>query len=274
MRMKTTAIVLTVFLIITSLLSGCAERRLDGADAQSKSGAAAYAQSEQAEAGESRTEKTESSSENPQEQSSESESTGGESGEEVERDWRLMLVNLANPLPEDFSPTLAMTPYGYEVDERITEDVKALIEGAKSDGVSLIICYGYRTLEQSRQLFEKQINKQLSYGLSQQEAEKEAMKWVSPPGTSDHHTGLALDIVTPEHQVLNHAFYNTPAGRWMAQNSWKYGFVVRFPEDKQDITGITYEPWHLRFVGKEHAQQMHQSGECLEEYVARLYEGE
>jgi len=188
-----------------------------------------------------------------------------------QRDWRLMLVNPDNVLPEGWSTDLSMTKYGYEVDSRIVEDVTSLIEGAASDGVKLIICYGYRTLEQSQQLFEKQLKKQLSYGLSEEAALAEAKRWVAPPGTSDHHTGLALDIVTPEHQVLNHAFFNTPAGQWMAEHSWEYGFVVRFPEDKQDITGITYEPWHLRFVGKEHAAEMHKNNECLEEYVARLY---
>lgn len=190
---------------------------------------------------------------------------------EEERDWRLVLVNPDHPVTEDFKVDLTMTRYGYEVDSRIVDDVDALINAAAKDNVSLLICYGYRTLEQSRQLFEKQLNRQLARGLSQEEALAEAKRWVAPPGTSDHHTGLALDIVTPEHQVLNHEFFNTPAGQWMAAHSWEYGFVIRFPEDKQDITGITYEPWHLRFVGKEHARAMFENNECLEEYVERLY---
>lgn len=185
-------------------------------------------------------------------------------------DWRLTLVNFEHPLPDDWSVDLAMTRYGYEVDARITDAVDELITAASNDGVPLIICYGYRTIEQSRQLFEKQVNKQLSLGLSQEAAVIEARRWVAPPGTSEHHTGLALDIVTPSHQVLNHAFADTDAGIWMAAHSWEYGFVIRYPEDKQDITGITYEPWHVRYVGKEHAAQMHAGNECLEEYVARL----
>lgn len=188
-------------------------------------------------------------------------------------DWRLMLVNSDNLLPNDWSVALTMTSYGYEVDSRITNDVDELITAAADDGVTLVICYGYRTLEQSHQLFEKQVNKQLSYGLSQEAAITEAKRWVAPPGTSDHHTGLALDIVTPSHQVLNHDFANTDAGVWMAAHSWEHGFVIRFPKDKQDITGITYEPWHLRYVGKEHAAAMHENKECLEEYVERLYGG-
>lgn len=185
-------------------------------------------------------------------------------------DWRLILVNFEHPLPDGWSVDLAMTRYSYEVDARITDAVDELVTAASTDGVSLIICYGYRTIEQSRQLFEKQVNKQLTLGLSQEDAVIEARRWVAPPGTSEHHTGLALDIVTPSHQVLNHAFANTDAGIWMAAHSWEYGFVIRYPEDKQDITGITYEPWHVRYVGKEHAAAMHESGECLEEYLSRL----
>ena len=189
-------------------------------------------------------------------------------------DWRLTLVNYNNPIPTDWNVELTMTKYGYEVDARIVDDVDTLVNAAATDGVTLILCYGYRTLEQSQQLFEKQLKKQLSYGLTQEAAYAEAKRWVAPPGTSDHHTGLALDIVTPEHQVLNHQFANTRAGVWLEANSWKYGFVIRFPKDKQDITGITYEPWHLRFVGVTHAAAMHENDECLEEYVARIYGGE
>lgn len=196
------------------------------------------------------------------------------SGEEPQ-DWRLMLVNAAHPLPEDFTVELAMTPYGYEVDARIVGPLVAMIDAAAADGVSLLPCYGYRTLEQSAQLFEKQVNRQLALGLGREQAVEEAKKWVAPPGTSDHHTGLALDIVTPEYQVLDHGFANTAAARWMAEHCAEHGFVIRFPEDKQEITGITYEPWHLRYVGEEHAARMQEENLCLEEYWQRLYgEGE
>lgn len=191
--------------------------------------------------------------------------------EPVEEDWRLMLVNPDHLLPDDFTVELAMTSYGYEMDARIVEPLTAMIEAAAADGVTLLPCYGYRTREQSAQLFEKQVSRQLAAGLSQEAAVEEAKKWVAPPGTSDHHTGLALDIVTPEHQVLNHAFAGTPAARWMAGHSTEYGFVIRFPEDKQEITGITYEPWHLRYVGEEHARVMREQNLCLEEYWEQLY---
>lgn len=211
----------------------------------------------------------------PEEESSQppeplSESEPDESGPAVDLDdWRLILVNAEHPIPDDFTVVLGDTPYGYQVDARIVDDLSAMIEGARADGISLMICSAYRTKERSQQLFDKQIRQQLSYGLTQEQAVIEAAKWVAPPGTSDHHTGLALDIVTPSYQMLNFGFADTGAAKWMAAHAHEYGFVLRFPEDKQEITGIVFEPWHFRYVGKEHAAAIFEGGLCLEEYVAQ-----
>ena len=185
-------------------------------------------------------------------------------------DWRLILVNYQNPLPDDFAVELEMTRYGYEVDKRIVQPLEEMMQAASEDGISLIICYGHRTMEQSEQLFQKQINQQLALGLDLEQAKAEAAKWVAPPGYSEHHTGLALDIVTLDYQVLDSGFASTPAAIWMRDNAYKYGFVIRYPEDKQDITQITYEPWHVRYVGLEHAAAMTEQNLCLEEYLGAL----
>ena len=181
-------------------------------------------------------------------------------------DWRLILVNAENPLPKDFKVNLVRVQ-GYPVDERIKEPLENMINGAKNDGVDLLVCYGYRTYEQSKALFEKQVNFQLSKGLKYDDAVSEASRWVAPPGTSEHHTALALDIVTPSYQLLEHDFKNTAAAQWMKENAHKYGFILRYPEDKQDITGITFEPWHYRFVGKEAAEYIYKNNLCLEEFL-------
>lgn len=181
-------------------------------------------------------------------------------------DWRLILVNAENPIPDDFTVEFDSVQ-GYKVDKRIKEPLENMINAAKSEGIDLLICYGYRTYEQSKALFEKQINYQLSRGLAYEEAVREAAKWVAPPGTSEHHTALAVDIVTPSNQVLDHEFKNTDAACWMKDNAYKYGFILRYPEDKQEITGITFEPWHYRFVGNEAAEYMYQNDICLEEFL-------
>jgi len=189
-------------------------------------------------------------------------------------DWRLVLVNRWHPMTAEAEIELVLPPSGrnpdrHLVDTRIVGDLEEMIAAAAGDGVELMIDYGYRSFAQSQSLFEKQINTQLAAHpeYTREQAELAAREWVAPPGTSDHHTGLALDIVTPAYQVLDDGFAETDAGRWLAAHSWEYGFVIRFPADKTEQTGITYESWHVRYVGREHAAAMQEQNLCLEEYV-------
>lgn len=99
------------------------------------------------------------------------------------------------------------------------------------------------------------------------EASDKAAFWVARPGTSEHQLGLAVDIVSTKNQRLDRSQENTVEQRWLIQNSWKYGFVLRYPTNKNSITGVGYEPWHYRYVGKEHAKKINELGVCLEEYV-------
>lgn len=183
-------------------------------------------------------------------------------------DWRLVLVNYANPLPDGFHVALATTNQGYQVDARIVDDWEQMHLAAKADGIELLLCYGYRSLEQSTELFEKQINRQMaSYGFTREQAIEAAKRVVAPPGYSEHHTGLALDIVTPSNQVLSEAFAKTDAAIWMAEHAHNFGFILRYPKEKQDITNIIFEPWHYRYVGHEAAKIIYDEGLCLEEFL-------
>jgi len=92
---------------------------------------------------------------------------------------------------------------------------------------------------------------------------------VAVPGTSEHQLGLAVDIVDLDHQLLDETQEDTPVQRWLLAHSWEYGFILRYPSEKSELTGIIYEPWHYRYVGKEHAKVMFQQGVCLEEYVGK-----
>ena len=98
----------------------------------------------------------------------------------------------------------------------------------------------------------------------------EAGRWVAVPGTSEHQTGLAVDLVSASYQVLNRKQEQTKEQKWLMEHCWEYGFILRFPSDKSDVTGIGYEPWHYRYVGKETALAMRDSGLCLEEYLTAL----
>ncbi len=181
--------------------------------------------------------------------------------------WNLILVNQWNELPEDFSVDLIELNNGHSVDKRIYQDLQNMMNAARNEGLSPIICSSYRTLEKQRVLFNNKVESYIAEGCTRQEAEKEASKWVAFPGTSEHHTGLAVDIVALSYQMLNEEQENTAEQKWLMENSYKYGFILRYPTDKSDITGIGYEPWHYRYVGKEAAAQIHEKGICLEEYV-------
>lgn len=179
----------------------------------------------------------------------------------------LILVNKENEIPADYDFDLVSVWGEYEGDSRAKKPLNDMIDGAQEDGITLILCSAYRTKTTSERLYKQEIETFVNKGYSQKEAETEAARWVAPPGTSEHHTGLAFDIVTPSYQTLDHDFSYTEAAKWMKEHCAEYGFVLRFPEDKQEETGITFEPWHFRYVGVEHAKAMTEQGLCLEEYV-------
>jgi len=183
-------------------------------------------------------------------------------------EWSLLLVNPDHPLPDGFEVSLVTVYESHRVDTRILEQAQNMFNEAKLRGISLFPCSAYRTVDYQRELFEEQIQQQEAAGLSKEDAAAIAATFVAVPGTSEHHTGLAMDIVTLDYQVLDEGFEQTEAFRWLDENAFKYGFILRYPRDKQDITGITYEPWHYRYVGVEHAAFIKERGVCLEEYLA------
>ena len=130
-----------------------------------------------------------------------------------------------------------------------------------------MLCSAYRSIEKQQQLFDRSQQTYMAQGMSEEEAYAKTATETAIPGTSEHQTGLAADIVTPTYQMLDAGFADTPAGKWLADNAVEYGFVLRYPQDKQEVTGIIYESWHYRFVGKTHAKLMKESGLCLEEYL-------
>lgn len=185
-------------------------------------------------------------------------------------DWNLLLVNAWNKLPKGFSVKLQEAENGQAVDERIYSDLQAMMDAAKKDGLSPIICSSYRTEEKQQDLYQDEVNDYSSQGYSREEAEAMAAKWVAYPGTSEHQTGLAVDIVALDYQLLDKKQENTEEQKWLMENSYKYGFILRYPSDKSEITGICYEPWHYRYVGKKAAKEIYENDICLEEYLDTL----
>ena len=192
----------------------------------------------------------------------------GQAGKRVDKNsWELILTNPNNFLPQGFKVELMQLSNGHQVDKRIYEDLQNMMDDARNQGLSPTICSSYRTEDFQRQLFNQEVDTYLNQGLSKEEAKKKAAQWVAVPGTSEHQTGLAIDITSTNYQVLDKQQENTPEQKWLMENSYKYGFILRYPEGKTEITGIQYEPWHYRYVGKEAAKEIKEKGITLEEYL-------
>ena len=189
------------------------------------------------------------------------------SANSVVKDELLTLVNFENTIPKDWKVDLVQLNNGQSVDRRIYDDLIAMLQAAKSEGLNPLICSSYRTNEKQEQLYQNKVSEYLSQGYSKVEASDKAAFWVARPGTSEHQLGIAVDIVSTKNQRLDRSQENTVEQQWLIQNSWKYGFVLRYPTNKNSITGVGYEPWHYRYVGKEHAKKINELGVCLEEYV-------
>ena len=182
-------------------------------------------------------------------------------------DWRLTLVNPWNPLPDGYEVPLVQLKNGSYVDERCYPDLQAMMDACRAEGLSPVICSAYRSREKQEALYANQLDKQLALGLSEADARAEAGKVVAVPGTSEHQLGLAVDLVDLDNQNLNESQEKTAVQKWLLENSWKYGFILRYPNDKRELTGIIYEPWHYRYVGKDAAREIYETGVCLEEYL-------
>ena len=182
--------------------------------------------------------------------------------------WYLLLVNRNYILPEDFTvKTTAVKGGGQSLDYRVTPHYDKMIAAAEADGISLIPVSGYRSVERQRTNFERKIKLYMDKGYSKAEATRLASEIVLMPSTSEHNAGLAMDFGTNGNYTLDENFAKTEAFEWLSENAAYYGFILRYPEDAQDITMVTYEPWHWRYVGVENAKKIKASGLTLEEYL-------
>ena len=184
-------------------------------------------------------------------------------------DWNLLLVNRWNPMPENYEVELKLLSQGVYVDARIYDDLRAMLAACRKDGLNPLVCSGYRSVETQTRLHNNKITRLLAEGYSQENAKEEARRWVAVPGTSEHEVGLAVDLCDYTNQNLDESQAETVTQKWLMANSWKYGFILRYPVDKSDLTGIIYEPWHYRYVGRDIAAEIYSRGICLEEYLSQ-----
>ena len=162
----------------------------------------------------------------------------------MEHGWNLILVNWEYKIPKDWKVELTELSNGQSVDSRIYPDLQQMFDDMRAQEVYPVVASGYRTAKKQRELMDDKVDSFLAQGYSRSEAKSEAKKWVADVGYSEHQTGLAVDINADGVNSSGQQVY-----AWLADNAWKYGFILRYPEDKTEITKTDYEPWHYRYVG-------------------------
>ena len=187
------------------------------------------------------------------------------------KEWNLLLVNSSYPLAADFAPELTgIDDEGNQVDARIVESVNKMLQDAEKAGMKLKVISGYRSYDDQKNVFNDTMQTWLSQGYSYLDSYDVTRKSVAVPGTSEHATGLALDITSEENQTLDESQAQTKEQQWLLKNCQNYGFILRYPKDKTDVTQYIYEPWHYRYVGEEAAKEIMKKGITLEEYLAQI----
>lgn len=190
--------------------------------------------------------------------------------EDLPDDWNLILVNRTHPLPDDFEVELKSIGSGHQIDARAYDDYAAMIQAARKDGVYVYVTSSYRSMDKQISLHETKIEEGVMMGYSYAQAKERAAEVVAVPGTSEHQAGLALDFVSAEYRKLDEKQENTKGFQWLKENCYDYGFILRYPNGKTEETGIIYEPWHFRYVGKKAAREIRASGQTLEEYLGAI----
>ena len=188
----------------------------------------------------------------------------------AQEDPLLTLVNPWNPLPEDWTVELVSIGNGHKVDSVCYDDLMQMLSDCRAEGLDPQVASSYRTWDYQEYLFQRKVNFYLQKGYGEDQARSLAGTVVAVPGTSEHQLGLALDLVDNSNWNLDESQEKTPVQQWLMKNSWRYGFILRYPNGKSESTGIIYEPWHYRYVGKETAKLVYESGLCLEEYLESL----
>lgn len=190
-------------------------------------------------------------------------------------DWNLILLNYEDK--NSIGKELIFDKVKFDtqsINARLQDTYEDMYEAAKADGINLYIRSGYRSIQTQQVIYNASVQRYIDQGMSREEATLETNKSVEKPGHSEHQTGLALDVISPEYHMqiytLDERFAETAAYSWLVTNGPKFGFVLRYPADKVEITKMNYEPWHFRYVGVDHALYMQANNYCLEEYIEIL----
>ncbi len=181
-------------------------------------------------------------------------------------DWRLVLVNYENILPNNFEVNLSVIDEKKKFDARAIDDLREMMNDIKKEGIlDIWIQSAYRSVSYQEDLFNSKVSKYMKSGKTIEEAERLTLRTINKAGTSEHNLGLAIDF-----NYVDYNFENSKGFKWLKENAEDYGFILRYSKEKENITKVDYEPWHWRYVGKEHAIKINELDMCLEEYINYL----
>ena len=192
--------------------------------------------------------------------------------DEVELPWYLVLVNDKHPMEEGYEPSLVKVAEDRYLDERIADAAREMLDDAKKAGLGIYNGSFYRDVADQARIFNYSMDAEKKAGVSYWEAYQKVSLYVAEPGTSEHALGLAMDLTSNVYVTLDAGQEKTPEAQWLKENCHKYGFILRYPPNSTDITGIEYEPWHYRYVGVEDATKITELGITLEEYLEEYYD--
>ena len=186
----------------------------------------------------------------------------------------LILINKTSVIDAKFNPeelvSVKDARKSIELSKAAEMALEAMFKEMRANGFdNVFVTSAYRSYDYQVSLFNTYISQEMASGLSYEAAKEKVLTYSALPGTSEHHTGLAVDLMTDSMTELDESFANEPVYPWLLQNAWKFGFILRYPADKVDVTGYSFEPWHYRFVGRHHAYMIQSQGLCLEEYLAK-----
>lgn len=181
----------------------------------------------------------------------------------------LIILNKNNGIPENY-PVDIENKQGFIFNKTGIDMFVKLITDGKQQGIDFLINSSYRSVENQQVIFDNDVNKYINEGFSEEIAFEKTSVFIQKAGYSEHNFGICADIVSQEYPYVKQDFEKTNAFKWLDENAHNYGFILRYPKNKEDITLIGYEPWHYRYVGIENAKKIKQTDVCLEEYVYDL----
>lgn len=195
-----------------------------------------------------------------------------EPAHETGEEWAYFIVNSKYPLPADYDKQIILEKIykDFSLDSRCAGKARELIAAAEKDGITLVVISAYRSFQKQRENFDDYIDRLIYEGYDREEAAKITASQIALPGESEHNAGVSIDVINKDwyktHDDITDDFENTAEFEWLYENSWKFGFILRYHKDKSDITGFDYEPWHYRYVGEAKAKLIYDSGLTLDEY--------